>query len=365
MDITVKVKELNAILPSLVAVADKKNTSMPALEHLRFETGKRDVSIVGGDLNLWTFAEALATVTKPGKGTVSAKMFGDLISKLDGDEVRLTVLENFRLRVQCGKSKHEIPGMDPTLYPAVPEIKGEFKTVSGAAMVNGIKGVIWSVSHDDTRAHLAGVHMRYRGGRMEFTATNGHTAARNYGAVDMPGVEITIPTKAENEVVRLSDGVETVEIAAGEWKGNGYLFIRSESISIAARLISDAFAAVDNVMPSRHAVTAETNKTALLAALRRCSVTDIRENKSDPRVTLEIGSNAIGISNAEKTGMEEVPAETSGPALTIGVSNNYMNEATVSLDADRVVIECNDELSPIIIRPVNGDGIRVVMPMRL
>ena len=369
MDITLKARELNAILPSLVAVADKKNTSQPALEHLRFETGKRDVSIVAGDLNLWTFAEALATVTKPGKGTVSAKMFGDLVSKLDGDEVRLTVLDSFRLRVQCGKSKHEIPGMDPTLYPAVPEVSGKWKTVPGASLASGIGGVVHAVSTDETREHLRGVHVRHRDGRLEFTTSDGHRCARNFVDADLPGMEIVIPSKAAQEIARVADGAEKVDVASGKWRGSEWLFVRRDGVTVAAQLMANAFPVVmDMILSSDHLTSVEVDRAALLSALRRCRITGNQEGKKDPGAEMRLGGDTLTIS-AGVDCLEEIDAVSDGPDMRVGVNPILLIDAVSSIDGAKIKINAgggvNPEIGQIIVRPTDGDDIRIVIPMRL
>jgi DNA polymerase-3 subunit beta len=63
---------------------------------------------------------------------------------------------------------------------------------------------------------------------------------------------------------------------------------------------------------------------------------------------------------------EEIDHEMTGDPVAIGFNPKYMTELLSALDSDRVVIELNGELDPLVVRTMSGEGLLgVIMPMRV
>src|SRR5688500_18431838 len=103
-------------------------------------------------------------------------------------------------------------------------------------------------------------------------ATNGHRLAR----MDVPTVEasgasqadLIVPPKALEQIRRLFDTDETVEIARSE----NHLGFRSSVTQIYTRLIEGPYPNYEQVIPRENDKVATADKSALTSALRRMSI---------------------------------------------------------------------------------------------
>ena len=79
-------------------------------------------------------------------------------------------------------------------------------------------------------------------------------------------------------------------------------------------------------------------------------------------------SNEIHLSCTSTIGKanDVIQAPVNGDEVEIGFNNRYLLDALRNIDADEVNIHLNGGLSPMIIKPVQGDSfISLVVPMRL
>ena len=78
--------------------------------------------------------------------------------------------------------------------------------------------------------------------------------------------------------------------------------------------------------------------------------------------------NTIRISSATSLGSatDKISASIEGKRLEIGFNNTYLTDCLRTVDVDEVNIELSSPVSPIIIKPVEGDNfIFLIIPMRL
>ena len=76
----------------------------------------------------------------------------------------------------------------------------------------------------------------------------------------------------------------------------------------------------------------------------------------------------IKISSATALGAanDRIPASIEGKRVEIGFNNTYLTDCLRTVDADEVNIELSSPVSPIIIKPIEGESfIFLIIPMRL
>ena len=63
---------------------------------------------------------------------------------------------------------------------------------------------------------------------------------------------------------------------------------------------------------------------------------------------------------------DKISASIDGKRVEIGFNNSYLTDCLKTVDVDEVNIELNGPISPIIIKPLEGDSfIFLIIPMRL
>lgn len=94
----------------------------------------------------------------------------------------------------------------------------------------------------------------------------------------------------------------------------------------------------------------------------------LSEERTKPvKLLLSPGSLKVTAYNPELGEAEEtMDAEYSGEEVTIGFNSRYLLDALSPLEADRVVMELKDGLSPGVIKSLGEEGSAcVIMPMRV
>src|SRR3990167_3758520 len=82
-----------------------------------------------------------------------------------------------------------------------------------------VRRTAYAVSSDETRQMLTGVLVQLKAGMLSLVATDGHRLAKATFTGDyksLGGRDLILPTKALREVVRLSMGLETVNVTVSK-----------------------------------------------------------------------------------------------------------------------------------------------------
>ena len=121
-----------------------------------------------------------------------------------------------------------------------------------------------------------------------------------------------------------------------------------------------------NAIPSENSTKARVNVKNLINSVDRASLLITSKIKSPIRCVFE--DNTIKISSTTSLGAanDKVSASIDGKRVEIGFNNAYLTDCLKTVDVDEVNIELNGPISPIIIRPLEGDSfIFLIIPMRL
>lgn len=63
-----------------------------------------------------------AQVSEPGEIVLSAKLFGEIVRRLPGDQVRLSCDEKYNTLITSGQAEFTIIGLSATEYPEIPTV---------------------------------------------------------------------------------------------------------------------------------------------------------------------------------------------------------------------------------------------------
>lgn len=361
-------------------IADRKST-MPILANVLLRTdGTERILVAATDLNLTVTSEIPCEVTSEGGLTVAAKHLHDLVKSLPGDRLNLKRAENNYAELSAGKVNYKVIGLPDRDFPKLPNHREvRFHTVDAVVLRDLINKTFFSISTDETRAHLNGVLFECDGagdvaiGRM--VSTDGHRLSKCErrlagGPKLQPGV--VIPRRGLIEIRRALEGTAQVDLGVA----SGYLFLRTGPTVLTVRLTDAQFPPYEQVIPREHQRKAVLSHDSLLESLRRISL--VASDKTwGVRLSLTKGSLRLESDNPDLgQGREELDARYDGSDFTIGFNAKYIIELLDEMDSPEVQLELNGELDPGLLRPATdskGDGkgekvggqLGVIMPMRL
>ena len=145
-----------------------------------------------------------------------------------------------------------------------------------------------------------------------------------------------------------------------------YILFEIGNYRIVSRLLEGEFFNYRNAIPKENSTKVIVNLRLLTDSVERTSLLITGKLKSPVRCVFE--DNTIKISSATTLGAanDKIPAKIDGKRIEIGFNNSYLTDCLKTVDSDEVLMELNGPISPIIIKPLEGDSfIFLIIPMRL
>ena len=354
-------------LLQVVSSAVPTKSTLPILSNVLVEAKDDGITLVSTDLDLSIRTRGDADVGAAGSITVPAKRMAEIVRELPDADVKVAVTGT-KVKLTCGNGSFTILGLDPEDYPQLPQIDAE-KMVSLPTDVlkRGVSRTAYAVSTDETRQMLTGVLLQIKSGEMRLVATDGHRLAKcafkgSFKAIDR---DLIVPPKALNQVVRLAEGQDTVNLTVSK----NFAVFEVGTTTVYSRLIDGNFPNYEQVIPKESPRKVKMPREELVGALRRISVLSdnvtrqIKLGLKPERVELSVSTADVG------EGKESLGVEYTGDELAVGYNAAYLLEALRTIPTDSVELRLNTPTSPGIFVPAEQedgeDQLCLVMPLRL
>jgi DNA polymerase-3 subunit beta len=375
MKLSVSRDEMQEKLSNIQNIVEKRNT-MPILSHFLLDAGKKDSYIVATDIETALKEPLDAKVEEEGKLCIPARKLFEIVREMEGDLSFETVDEQW-LRVRAGMSNFRLACLSPSEFPAWPVLEDvEDITIDASTLMEMIEKTIYSAGESDTRYTLNGLlfHAKPEDKSLSIVGTDGHRLALIIRQMDsnMKGEKkIIVPRKAVSELRRFLDKeIEKVNISIGE---KHLLFNVSPAssalgggVQFLTRLIEGTYPSYENVIPQANEKKILIGRDIFTKVLRRVSVMS-RERAS--AVRFDIGEDKLVVSSSSPDlgeATEEVPIEYKGDKLSLGFNARYVIDAFGVMRSERVILELQDPLSPVLVKEEGDESYRcVLMPMRI
>jgi DNA polymerase-3 subunit beta len=381
MRLNVSKDEMQEKLSNIQNIVEKKNT-MPILSHFLLDAGKKGSYIVATDLETALKEPVEMKVEEEGKLCIPARKLFEIVREMDGDLLLESVDESSSsasgggwLKVKAGTSEFRLACLPANDFPAWPAMEDvEEITIDATVLMEMIERTIYSAGESDTRYTLNGLlfHTQPKDKALTIVGTDGHRLALIMKQMEREGKgenKIIVPRKAVSELRRfLNSEAEKVKILIGK---NHLLFSLVSSaaggeVQFLTRLIEGTYPNYEHVIPQANERKVSISREAFTKALRRVSVMS-RERAN--AVRFDFGEDNLVISSSNPDlgeAREEVAIDYKGDKLSVGFNAKYLIEAMGAMMAERVVLELQDPLSPVLVKEEGSEDYRcVVMPMRI
>ena len=223
--------------------AISSKNQLPILQNILIETQEKSIKLSSTDLEIGIEETCPATIEDPGKTTIPARLFSELISSLS-DESLTMHLQGNKLEVSTIRTKSVFQTVSSDEFPRLYEVKGEkLATLSGKDIKKEFSSVIFSASQDTTRPALSGVLVRKEAQGFLLVATDGYRLSLRHYKVSESATEMSasfiIPARVFRELLAIKE--ENAEISMYVSKEqNQVLFEQGETVLI-GRLIEAEF----------------------------------------------------------------------------------------------------------------------------
>jgi DNA polymerase-3 subunit beta len=379
MKLSVSKEEMQEKLSNIQNIAEKRNT-MPILSHFLLNASKKGSYIIATDIETALKEPLNVKVEKEGKLCIPARKLYEIVREMEGDLSFESVDEQW-LRIKAGLSDFKLACLPPGEFPAWPAM-GEFEEINidNMILLEMIERTIYSAGESDTRYTLNGLlfHTKSKEKSLIIVGTDGHRLALIVGQLDSEvteGKKIIVPRKAVSELRRFlltspsaSGGgeekttTEKVKILIGD----KHLLFSIGNVQFLTRLIEGTYPNYENVIPQANEKKIFIEKSIFAKVLRRVSVMS-RERASAVRFDIEENKLIVSSSNPDiGEAREEVAIEYKNDKLSLGFNARYVIDVLGAMKAEKVIIELQDPLSPVLLREEGNENYKcVIMPMRI
>ncbi len=388
MELTVAKKDLLKIVARMQGVAERKST-MPVLANVLLAVdGQNGMRLAATDLYLSLLGRVPAEVSKPGSVAVSAKDLFERVKMMPDGPVVIATQDNATTTLKASGSarRYTLRGMPGDDFPPLPQPAEGSPTLALDVDVLSelIQKTHFSISTDETRAHLNSALFEWEGDTVRMVTTDGHRLSKVDVKVTgrQASATMLIPLKAIHELRRLCDEMLAegpVTNAEGEKKKPELLITQSGSsaffqgagMTFSVKLVDAQFPPYSQVIPQGADKTVRAPRVAFADALKAVSVA-ASERTGGVKLTLTKGSMRITSESPESgDGFDEIPVEYAGPNMSIGFNAKYFLDVLASISDEEIEVSLSGELDPAVLRPAGATTksdrqfLAVVMPMRI
>ena len=353
----------DAVLNVKRAVASK--STIPALEGILLKTANGHLVLTGYDLEIGITTSIDAMIYEEGSIVLNAKLFSDIIRRMPEDTISIETDEKLMVYINSGRSDYKIIGIPALEFPELPTVSmTDSILIEGNTLKSMIQQTIYAVSDKDIKPAHKGSLFEIDNHTLRIISVDGYRLAIRQEDTTYNGQKtFIVPGKSLAEVEKLTaDDTESIEIHVG----SRHIIFKIDSYSVITRLIEDEFMNYKAAIPAHHSTELKVNTRKFINAIDRMSLLLNERMKSPIRCRIENDTIKTSCNTSLGQAYDEFEAEVQGEDIEIGFDYKYMLDALKNTDTDKVCIQMNGPLSPIVLLPNEGNSfIFLVLPVRL
>lgn len=350
---------------SNVSRAVSGRSTLPVLEGILIRAKEGKLFFAGYDLDMGIFASIPADVQKEGEIVLSAKLFVDMIRRMDGEDVLLSSDEKLMTKIVCGSSEFTILGLSSEDYPEIPPVKEEMcLELPEYQLKSMIEQTLFAISTNDSKPVHTGSLFHLENEVLTVVSVDGfRLALRREKVTSKEEMRFIVPGKTLSEMTKLlSEEDQLVKM----YLSKKHVMTKIGNYQIISRLLEGEFLDYKAAIPPGENTTVQVDVRPFIESIDRTSLLISDRLKSPLRVQFEEGLIKMSCSTAIGKANDQLPAQLQGEHLEIGFNNRYLLEALRASGCDQVKLLISGPLSPMKMVPVEGDHfLFLILPVRL
>lgn len=308
-------------------------------------------------------------IIETGECVIPGKYFIDIVKKIEGSEVEVTLFEKKSVKIISDKSDFTLIAYDDSNYPVT-----NFSTTSEPILFDSselkqiIKQTAFACATTESRMVLTSLNFKAKKGALEIVATDSFRLAKKTSMqAEEVELDINVPSKALEELNKiLEDDSTFVKL----YLENGKAVFEYKNIIFVTRLVEGKYPNTDSLFPKESLFEAVFNKTELLNAVDRASLFTSLDNLSIVKFDFNANNKVEISSNSSEIGkvVEEIGIKNilNGVNFQIAFSTKYLIDALRSFETDEVTFFFTGEIKPTLIKEEkNPSLIQLLLPVRV
>jgi len=346
------------------AVATK--STIPVLEGINLIAEGSCLKMLAYNLDLGMTKVINIKCEKPGSVVINSRLFGEMLRKMSGDFVSISVDERLMCKIESSSAVFEILGMASNDFPEMPVVDNSKKlSLPCEQLKDMVRQTIFAVGiGDGVRPILTGILFEIYKDVICLTAVDGYRLAiRKEKTVSSGDISFIASGKAIGEAVKIiTDDDKNVEIEVGK----RHISINIGGYSLISRLLEGEFVNYQESMPYEFTANAKINTKQIISIIERISLIINDQIKTPVRCKIDGDKITFSCSTAIGRATDSCLAKIEGDEFEIGFNSKFLLDALKATENEEVILNFNGPLSPMIIKPIDSeDFIYMVMPMRL
>lgn len=255
--------------------------------------------------------------------------------------------------------------MSSVEYPDLPTFEQtDGITLSSKTLREMIRQTVYAVSENTAKPIYTGSLYEIENSVLTIVAIDGYRmAVRRENVTSDSETSFIVPGKTQLEILKLlSDDEEPVDIIIGQ----RHITFKVKNYRVISRLIEGIFIDYKTTIPSVAKTEVVINVKRLTNSVERMSLMNNERMQSPVRCKFLGDEIRFSCASAVGSASDTIGVTVAGDNVEIGFNNRYMLDALKNVDTDEIKLELNGPISPIVIKPVQGDNfVSIVVPMRL
>ena len=365
MKIIVNREELSEAVMNLSRAAMAKSTA-EVMEGILFSAEDGKLNMYAYNLEMGITKTLYVQTEENGDIVLNARLFGDILRKLSGTIVTISVDERLRCHIESENTKFDIIGMKAEDFPEMPSFTdGIDFTMGGDALRDVIRQTVFSAATTETmKPVFTGLYFDIKDNLLEVVAVDGfRIAVRREKVMAANNVDFIVSAKSVNEAAKIiTDKTEDVKISVG----STHVCFNIDGYTLIARLLEGNFMNYRSSIKDTFLSCVKVNVREIIDIIERMSLI-ISESMKKP-IRFHIEQDKIDFSCVTSVGRadDSCRAQVDGDNMELGINNKYFLDALRAAETDEIILKLNGPVSPIIIAPAEGeDFLYMIMPMLL
>ncbi len=348
-----KLELIEAVSNVQRAVSSK--SALPELEGILLRAHGETLYLAGFDMELGITTTISAVVKEPGEIILSARMFGDIVRKMPGEEVSIQTDSRDNAILRSDVTEFSILGKPASKYPDIPKVEdGSCVSVSQQVLKSMIRQTIFAVAApNDPRPIYTGTKFVILPEELRLVSVDGYRLAMRCEPMKTnENLSFVVPGKNLQEILKL---LKDEEKYCSIIVGRRHVIFEIDGYAVISRLLDGEFIDYERIISPEIKSTVTVNTRALMDTVDRVALV-ISDRLKSPMVC-RFKDNTVAVSCTTPLGSanDSVAAVIEGSEEEMGFNSRYLLDALKNSETDEVIIKLNGPVKPIIITPKEGN----------
>ena len=312
----------------------------------------------------------IADVQESGQTVLPGRILTELIRKLPGGSVTVTVQNQRLASIKCQKTRSNLSVMSAAEYPEISLIrKGNEIKIPQKILKEMISRVVFAIATDESRQILTGCLLEVSRNEARMIALDGFRLAMQkiFQPFELPAdkevLKAIIPGKVLNELSRILPDDEAFCTLLFD---QGRMQCSFGNIRLTTVLLAGEYIDYRRIIPTEFKTKARANRIAVMDAIDRASLM-AREGKNN-LIKMSFRQDILKISSNAEMGdvEEEIEADLNGDNIDIAFNAKYIIDVIRNVSDEVLYMNFNSNVSPCVVTAPSGESYEyLILPVRV